>query len=249
MPVEVDVLARAESVALLVNRVPGLAEAEAGRVARALGDLPLAIAQAAGYMHRHRHPCRRVPGPAGRPGRAGPGSGPPSPYRRSLAAVTQLAFDRLGAEDPAAADLAAVCAFLAPEPVPAAWFPRAAAVLPAPLGGAAADPVAWRDVLARVRQHALARLDQRGLQMHRLTQAIVRGYLPSARAAAVRAAAAAVLVASHPGDETCRRPGQGGRNCSPTCSRSTRTPARQPCATSPLTPLVPDPARRCPKRL
>ena len=36
-------------------------------------------------------------------------------------------------EDPAAADAVAVCAFLAPEPVPAAWFPRAAAQLSAPL--------------------------------------------------------------------------------------------------------------------
>jgi hypothetical protein len=50
VPVEVDVLARAESIALLANRVPGLAEADAGRVAQALGDLPLALAQVAGYM-------------------------------------------------------------------------------------------------------------------------------------------------------------------------------------------------------
>ena len=88
-------------------------------------------------------------------------------YPRSLTAVTQLAFDRLRGEDPAAAGLAAICAFLAPEPVPAAWFPRAAAELPAPLADQAADPVAWRQVLARVRQQALARLDQHGLQMHR----------------------------------------------------------------------------------
>ena len=44
-------------------------------------------------------------------------------YPRSLTAVTQLAFDRLRGEDPAAAELAAICAFLAPEPVPADWFP------------------------------------------------------------------------------------------------------------------------------
>ena len=33
--------------------------------------------------------------------------------------MTQLALDRLRAEDPAAAQLVAICAFLAPEPVPA----------------------------------------------------------------------------------------------------------------------------------
>jgi hypothetical protein len=127
--------------------------------------------------------------------------GQPSSYRRSLAAVTQLAFDRLSGEDPAAADVVAVCAFLAPEPVPAAWFPRAAAKLPAPLAAAAADPVAWQEVPARIRQQALARLDQRGLLMHRLTQAIVRGYLPPGQADTARGAAQALLIANHLGDE------------------------------------------------
>ena len=37
--IEVDVLARAESVTILQNRVPGLGEADAGPVAQALGDL------------------------------------------------------------------------------------------------------------------------------------------------------------------------------------------------------------------
>ena len=49
-PVEVDVLARAESVAILQDRVAGLGEADADRLAAELGDLPLAIAQAAGFM-------------------------------------------------------------------------------------------------------------------------------------------------------------------------------------------------------
>ena len=50
MPVEVDVLARAESVALLQGRVAGLGAVEAGRLAADLGDLPLAVAQAAGFL-------------------------------------------------------------------------------------------------------------------------------------------------------------------------------------------------------
>jgi DNA-binding XRE family transcriptional regulator len=49
-PVEVDVLARAESVALLQARVTGLGGAEAGRLAAGLGDLPLALAQAAAFL-------------------------------------------------------------------------------------------------------------------------------------------------------------------------------------------------------
>src|SRR5215831_6714492 len=49
-PVEVDMLARAESVTLLQGRVDGLNESDADRLADQLGDLPLALAQAAGFM-------------------------------------------------------------------------------------------------------------------------------------------------------------------------------------------------------
>ncbi len=199
MPVEVDVLARAESAAILVNRVPGLGEADAGRVAAALGDLPLALAQAAGYMAGTGTAAAEYLDLLAARAAQVLDQGRSAAYPRSLTAVTQLAFDRLRGEDPAAAGLAAICAFLAPEPVPADWFPRAAAKLPAPLAGQAADPVAWRQVLARVRQQALARLDQHGLQMHRLTQAILCGYLPPQQAADARDRAAALLAANHPG--------------------------------------------------
>src|SRR5580693_1061947 len=49
-PVEVDVLTRAESIELLQRRVPGLTKAGADRLAAELGDLPLAIAQASGFI-------------------------------------------------------------------------------------------------------------------------------------------------------------------------------------------------------
>ena len=201
VPVEVDVLARAESVAILAARVPGLGEADAGRVAAALGDLPLALAQAAGYMAGTGTAAAEYLDLLAARAAQVLDQGRSAAYPRSLTAVTQLAFDRLRGEDPAAAGLAAICAFLAPEPVPADWFPRAAGQLPAALAGQAADPVAWRQVLARVRQQALARLDRHGLQMHRLTQAIVRGYLPPDQAAETRDRAAALLAANHPGDE------------------------------------------------
>ena len=200
VPVELNVLARAESVAILQNRVPGLDGADAGRVAQALGDLPLALAQTAGYMAGTGTPAGEYLDLLAARAAQVLDQGRSAAYPRSLTAVVQLAFDRLRAEDPAAADLTAICAFLAPDLVPADWFPRAAAKLPAPLAAVAADPFAWRLVLARVRQQALARLDKQGLQMHRLTQAILRDYLPQDQAAAIRDGAAALLAANQPGD-------------------------------------------------
>jgi hypothetical protein len=49
-PVEVDVFERGESIALLHQLAPQLTEGEAGQVATALGDLPLALAQAGAYL-------------------------------------------------------------------------------------------------------------------------------------------------------------------------------------------------------
>ena len=199
--VEVDVLARPESVVILQNRVPGLGEPAADQVAAALGDLPLALAQAAGYMAGTGMDADEYLGLLDTRAAQLLDQGRSAAYPRSLAAVTRLAFDQLRAEDPAAADLVAICAFLAPEPVPAGWFPRAAERLAAPLGSTAADPFAWRQVLARIRQQTLARLDQHGLLMHRLTQAIIRGYLSPSEVAAACDQAAALLAANHPGDE------------------------------------------------
>jgi hypothetical protein len=50
LPVDVSVLDRRESVEMLHRRVSSLPEADADEVAEAAGDLPLAVAQAAGYI-------------------------------------------------------------------------------------------------------------------------------------------------------------------------------------------------------
>src|SRR5918995_1068308 len=49
---EVDVLTRAETIALLRARIPGMEVELADQLAAELGDLPLAAAQAAGYMEQ-----------------------------------------------------------------------------------------------------------------------------------------------------------------------------------------------------
>jgi hypothetical protein len=199
-PVEVDVLARAESAAILQARVSVLSGADADRLAAELGDLPLAIVQAAGFMADTGMPADeflvllRT--------RAGQllAHGAPGSYPRSLAAATGVIADRLARQDPAAAELATVCAFLAPEPIPESLFTSAVGVLPGELAVRAADPLAWRQTLAHITRQSLARIDHRGLQMHRLTQAILRDRLTPAQAAATRRYAEAVLAASSPGD-------------------------------------------------
>ena len=166
VPVEVDVLARSESVAILRNRVDGLTKVDADRLADQLGDLPLAIAQAAGFIAETGMTAvqylKLLKTHAG---------------QLLAQAATQLIADRLDDDDPAAAQLASLCAFMAPEPIADNLVTSTAADLPAELAARAADPMAWRQTLAHLARQALARVDQRGLQFHRLTQAILRDRL------------------------------------------------------------------------
>jgi tetratricopeptide (TPR) repeat protein len=198
VPVEIDVLTRRESVAILRDRVPDLSARDVDQVGAALGDLPLAVAQAAATMADTGMAAGEYTGLLATRAAQILDQGRPVSYPRSLAAVTQLAFDRLRCQDPAAADLAGICAFLAPETIPADWFTRAAHQLPGLLGERAADPVAWRQIMSRIGQNALARVHHGGLQMHRLTRAIVREYICFNDCMLLRAEA--VLAANHPGD-------------------------------------------------
>jgi hypothetical protein len=199
-PVEVDLLARTESIAILHNEVPGLSADDADRLADTLGDLPLAVAQAAGFMAETGTAAADYL--ALLRTRAGRllAENVPDFDPRSLAAATRLIADRLAEQDPAAAELASVCAFLAPEPIPEDLFTAAAAELPAALAARVADPLAWRQTLARLARQSLARIDQRGLQLHRLTQAILRDRLAPEQAAATRKCTEAILAASNPRD-------------------------------------------------
>jgi hypothetical protein len=198
--VEVDVLARPESVAILQDRVAGLSEIDADILAGQLGDLPLAVAQAAGFIAETGMPAAQYLELLRARAVRLLDQGTPGSYPRSLAAATQLIADRLAAQDPAAAELASLCAFLGPEPIPEDLFTGAAGKLPRKLAARARDPLGWRQTLARLAGQSLARVEDGGLVLHRLTQAILRDRLTAAQATAARQRAEAVLAASNPCD-------------------------------------------------
>ena len=202
-PVEVDVLSRDESVAMLQDRIAGLGAADGDRLAHHLGDLPLAVAQAAGFIAETGTPAAQyLDLLRTQAGKLLDQPVPGSSYPRSLAGATGLIADRLDREDPAAAQLANVCAFLAPEPVPEDLFTGAPGELAGEIAARAADPLAWRQTLAQLARQSLARIDQRGLVMHRLTQTILRDRLTPQQAATTRERSEAILVAYNPGEQS-----------------------------------------------
>ena len=173
-PVEVETFSRGESIALLQDRVPGLSETDAERVAAVLGDLPLAVDQAAGLLadtglavptyldlveQRSSQALGRVLGGA---------------YPESVAASWTVAFDQLAAADPAALRLVTLVAWLAPEPVPRTLLTGHANLLPPPLRQAAADPLQFTALTGLLRRRGIARFDTDGILLHRIPAALLR---------------------------------------------------------------------------
>jgi tetratricopeptide (TPR) repeat protein len=199
----VDVFARAESVALLATHVPSIAAGDADRIAAGLGDLPLAVAQASGVMAETGMSPGEYLQELDRQAAALLAEGTPPGYPRPLAASVRVTGEKVAAEDPAGSQLATLVAFLAPEPVPVAWFATAAAagVLDEPLASTAVSPLALRRTLGRLTRYGLLRLSTGGDPvLHRLTAAILRDTLTDTDRADTRRRAEALAIAADPGD-------------------------------------------------
>lgn len=185
--VPVDVFDRPQSVALLRGRVDGLTDTEADQLAERLGDLPLALAQAAGVIAAQgKSPAEYLAELSAHAADA-TDAGRPASYPRSLAAAVTVAADRLAPDDRAMLDLSTV---FAPEAIPTD-------VLRTALDG---DAARLRSGLEHVVRYGLAQLDTSGLLVHRLTQAILRDALTAEAAATLHRLAERAVGEAAPGD-------------------------------------------------
>jgi len=169
---EVAEFTRTESTAVLQTRLPELSDLDAGRVAEALGDLPLAVDQAAALLAdtglgvdaylsllRQRTPDVLAHGAGHHP---------------SMAASWAVAADRLTADDPAAVQLLTLIAWLAPEPVPLTLITDHPDPLPEPLNHCASDPLQVAACVALLRRRGMARITPGSIQLHRVPAALQR---------------------------------------------------------------------------
>lgn len=157
--VSVEVFDREESITLLRRRAPRLTESEAGRVAEALGDLPLALAQAGAHLAETATSVEDYLTLLGERTTELLARDAPVSYPVSLAASVQIALERLGAQCPAALVLLTLAGWLAPEPIPWSLFSAHPAQLPEPLARVAGDRLAFAELIRLVRRHGLARVE------------------------------------------------------------------------------------------
>ncbi|MFF2184917.1 FxSxx-COOH system tetratricopeptide repeat protein [Streptomyces sp. NPDC058155] len=194
--VDLEVFTRQESVELLVRRVPGTTAETADRIAEQLGDLPLALEQAAGYMSYNQTApgeylallTSRLEEMIAR----GELTDRPTVV---VATLWRLSVRRLEGEQPEAVRLLELCAMLAPEPIPLSLFGG-----PDPLITAAADPLAWDTTVGALAGLGLARRDGSSLVLHRLVQAAIRAAMPDDAPANARVRLCGALLAAVPHD-------------------------------------------------
>jgi tetratricopeptide (TPR) repeat protein len=200
-PLEVDVFHRDESVELLQRRGPELDHDDANRLASALGDLPLAIEQAAAWRAETGMPAaeyiqllnEKQAEMLGLPG--------PLDYQRSVAAAWNLSLDKLEASNPTALRILQICAFFAPEPIPRAMFANGRSVSVTPdLDRALRDRLRLNEAIRDINRYALARIDHRNnsIQMHRLVQAVLISQMSEAEQTIMRHGAHLLLAANLP---------------------------------------------------
>ncbi|XVS62383.1 FxSxx-COOH system tetratricopeptide repeat protein [Actinosynnema sp. CA-299493] len=195
-PVAVDVFTRAESIELLRRRAGGLDDDEADALAEALGDLPLAVEQAAAW---HAQTVMQVPQylqllEQNRVELLEAGT---SDDQLSVAAAWNVAFNELEEHHPAALQLLQLCAFFGPDPIPLQLFQDASgAELPEHLATALGDPILLGRAIVQISRYSLAKIDRRNnaLQLHRLVQTVLKNRLSPAQQALLRHAVD-VLVA------------------------------------------------------
>jgi tetratricopeptide (TPR) repeat protein len=204
---EVDVFDRAESVALLQRRGAGIGAEEAQTLAEMLGDLPLALDQAAAWQAATGTPAAelaRLLGermqellndpPGGRAAESGTSVG--------VLATWDLAFTELRSRSPGAARLLEVLAFFGADPIaiPILRDGRGAE-LPDDLARVVGDDLMLRRAIRDIGRFALAKVDPAGnrVEVHRLVQSVLRGRLTEQQAAATRDAVHRIIGAANSG--------------------------------------------------
>ncbi|MEU9918080.1 FxSxx-COOH system tetratricopeptide repeat protein [Streptomyces sp. NPDC051001] len=199
VPLDVDTLSRTESVALLRAQGAALDDADADGIAAALEDLPLALAQAAALLTRGLSAADLREELSANLVQVMAQAHPPG-YPAALAAQVRLTRTSLERDHPGAAAVVDALAFLAPEPFPlttcAGRLPDQASTL---LKETVASRLGAVRAVEAVSRHGLARVQDGTVQVHRLTQEMLKGQMTGQGHDRAVTDAEALLTAANPG--------------------------------------------------
>ncbi|HKR50189.1 MAG TPA: FxSxx-COOH system tetratricopeptide repeat protein [Pseudonocardiaceae bacterium] len=203
---EVDVFERTESVVLLRSRGIDITSEDADRLADRLGDLPLAVEQAAAwrvatgiaaadYIDRLDQQVQEI---LSHP------KAKAANYPTTLAAFLNFAFDQLSTTSPVATQLFELFASLSAEPLSLTLLRSGRqGFVTSPLREALHQPPSLNLAVRELRRYGLLKVvgaDPPRLQVHRLFQRALRDWLTAAQLQRGRANVRAILAAANPGE-------------------------------------------------
>jgi tetratricopeptide (TPR) repeat protein len=178
------VLARNESVAFLRERTGVTDPVGLDDLAELLGDLPLALEEAAAYLEETGDSLDSYLGLVRSRARELFGLHPAATDladsqeedRRRVATVWSVSLDRAHGEAPAAGALLNLCAFLAPD-IPRELPTEQPQLLPDDLAAAVSDRLTYNRTLAAIGRYSLADITPDSIGVHRLVQAVIQARL------------------------------------------------------------------------
>jgi NB-ARC domain len=199
-PIRVDVLERAEAVALLLRRTPHQDQVSADKLAEQLGDLALALEQAAAYLEQTGMPLTAYLAAYRRRRGELLAKGRPVTYQGQIDTTWQLSTDRLAESAPAGLELLRLCAFLASEAISLELFTAAPDRLPAALAAVVVEDgeVGMQETAGACYRYSLVARDEAGIRVHRLVQQVVRAQLAEQDRRVLIATAVELLAAAFP---------------------------------------------------
>ncbi|MCZ4100690.1 FxSxx-COOH system tetratricopeptide repeat protein, partial [Streptomyces sp. H39-C1] len=198
MPIEVEVFTRAESISLLRGGISNLNENQASELADALGDLPLALAQAVGLLTETRLPVEDYLRLLSTSAAQIMNEGLPPSYPVPLGAAVRLSSDRLRQRNESALQLLQLCAFMGSEPIPLTWFSASEAVLLNPLATTVRDVVRLHQAAGLLLGFGLAKMLPDGLLVHPLVQSVLRDQMVAEEQELFRGQVDRVLATANP---------------------------------------------------
>jgi len=189
---------RGQSVRLLAKRLPAVADGELDRLAHALDDLPLAVAQASVFLTDSPVGVGKYIGLLETRTRELLERGETYDYPDSLSAAWSVGLERLAETRPGAVQLLELLSVFGPAQVPFALFetgaPEPAQTLGPPLGALIGDPLAFADLTGAIAGSGLMSLGRAGFHPNALFQAFLRDGLDTATAQRLRESARRALA-------------------------------------------------------
>ncbi|MFE2585712.1 FxSxx-COOH system tetratricopeptide repeat protein [Streptomyces sp. NPDC059378] len=201
---EVDVFTREESKQLLRrSRAYGeeLADDDADRLAEALGDLPLALEQAAAWRTETGMPVSEYLRLFEDKRSELLEVSPPADYQLPVAAAWNVSLDHLETRSRTALRLLQLCSYFAPDPISRSIFSGlGASQIDPDLDRALNDPMRLARAIREINRYSLARIDHRtnSIEMHRLVQAVLIHRMTPEEQNRMRNGAHTLLAAADP---------------------------------------------------